>query len=338
MAYSPTPYYRYYIRLRIRLSSVGPEIVRVILVVMQSSWILKRKAWILPVIGGLLGILYAFIDEGILDSSAGQMPALAIMHELMDLVFPVLAGISVGVGLHLLIRQKRLIDRLSLKNYTLQKDLLFHTLVSQMLHEIQNPLHNLAAALEEPSVLSPDERKELVQRNLQKLEDLKNLYSNPGWLSEAVHSRETWLLKPWLTLFIEDKIRPQAHDFGISLTENLDDAKTFIHPQLLEQVLLTLFANAFQALEDTPKSQRILTLTMRRDQTCNTVEICLANSGRVFSDSALKAQAKIPVPSQKGLGLGLVLSNNLIEQIGGSMTLSNDKGFAKAIIHLPGAA
>jgi signal transduction histidine kinase len=285
-------------------------------------------------LGALAGFLYVVVDEGILDTATAQNSFVVIAHELVDAVLPVLLGASVGMGVYFLKRQKRLNARLSIKNDGLRRGLLFNALISQILHEIQNPVHNLSAALENPGALSEAERKEIIGRNMERLRQLKSQYGGWGRLMEDVDPEEPLAFLPWFERLMDEKIAYQIRRAGIDYAQDVEDVRVFLHPLFLEHILLALFENALEALEGAAGGRR-LRLGVRAASRGGPVEIRLVNDGP-FPAEALRAQGRHPVASRRGLGLGLLLVHTILEQVGGALELANDGDRAVALVRLAG--
>ena len=297
----------------------------------------KRGRWLYPLIGGIFGLLYVILDEGVLDHLSSESSWLiAVSHEFLDAVLPVLLGVSLGVGAYLLRRQKQLGDKLSLKNEALQNDLLLHTLISQMLHEIRNPVHTILAALENPDTLTAAEQKELIVRNLGRFNELRKVYEEKESLFDRVNAREPLRLDLWLPDLLEDKVHSRLKETGVAFSKKIGAAEVRVHPLLLEQVLLALFSNAVEAAAAAPPGERWIGLEAAAADRPDTVEIRLSNSGALFPREALDAQGGQPVKSAKGHGLGLLLAGKLLEQAGGSLRLENREGKAMVRIWMPG--
>lgn len=292
-------------------------------------------AWVHAVSGAVLGLLYAVLDEGVLDAGLTG-PAATIAHELLDAVLPVFLGLTTGLGWYYFKRQRRLNARLSIKNEQLKQDLLFHTLLSQILHEIQNPVHNLAAAVELESARLDPAQREMLLRNLDTLKRMKERYGRVVPTLEALDPAEPVDWRPWFDAFFADKLAGQVRSGGVAFTRDQVHARVLVHPVLLEQVLLTLFANALRALESLPAAERSLSLRARLERRGERRLLVarLANRGG-FSAEALGAQGRKPVTSGRGLGLGLLLARTLLEQVGGDLLLENRDGQAAAEITLP---
>ena len=125
-------------------------------------------------------------------------------------------------------------------------------------------------------------------------------------------------------LFIEARQR------GASVTVDLSDTIPYVHadPVLMEQVVLNLTRNAFEAMEDNPPHERQVTirsLTHENDM----VQIEVADKGRGI-DPQLEGNLFTPFFSTKpqGTGLGLHICRSIVEAHGGRVWVSrnNDQG------------
>jgi signal transduction histidine kinase len=292
---------------------------------------LSRTLWFYPLVGALLGCFYVLLDEGILDQTVNASPALDIMHEFVDAIFPVLFGIAAGIAVNLFQKQLRINRSLSLKKDKLERELLLSMLISQILHEIQNPLHNISAAFETNEELT-SEKKQIIKRNLDRLAELKKKYGGWEW-SERFDPEEPLLFRAWLETWLADKMGHQLSASNVQYSSDIKNVKIFAHPVLVERIFLTLFENAMEAME---RSDAKGTLRVEASEEEGSVLIRILNNGSPFPDEALKAQGNRPVQSRHGLGLGLLLANKILEQIGGKLKLSNEGGTSVVTLTLPG--
>lgn len=97
-------------------------------------------------------------------------------------------------------------------------------------------------------------------------------------------------------------------------------------PVLMEQVVLNLSRNAIEAMKETPRDERQLTIRSKRigDES---VEVEVADTGRGI-DPQLEADLFTPFFSTKshGMGLGLHICRSIVEAHGGHVWMSrNDK-------------
>lgn len=286
----------------------------------------------MPVACGIAGLAYGLFDWAYLDRLSPSAPAaLTWLDEFVDLVWPVVMGVGIGLGVNLLRRQRRLNRQLSIENLQSQRHVMANVLISQLLHDIRNPIHNLAAALEDAAEPVSEERRALIRRNVEQLKRVTEQLSRWGAVYDMINPSEPVALGPWMEAFIGDQVQPRLRQLGIHCSRQIAPVTVRLHPLLLEQIFVPLITNACEALAGAPSKQ--LTLTARADN--GGVDIALANTG-AFSGEVLAAQGRNPVQSQEGLGLGLLLVRKLLEQVGGSMSLENRDGQAVVRLRLAG--
>lgn len=277
------------------------------------------------------------LDSGAFDSGAHHA-IWSFAHEFVDTVLPVALGLTAGLGYYYFRRQRLLNIRLSSRNDRLKQDLLFHTLISQILHEIQNPVHNLSAALDQDGSRLDPAQRDILRRNLDKLKDLKGRYGRIGSLLESLDPEETVRWDEWFETFFEDKLALQVRSSGITFTRQLIGADAAMHPLLLEQVFQTLLSNCIEAIESRPAhAPPALRLDSSRDVLAGRpiLRVRLTNPG-AYPPEVLTAQGRRPVQSRNGLGLGLLLTRTILEQVGGDLVLSNRGAEAVTEVLLPG--
>ncbi len=290
-----------------------------------------------PLLGVICGVLYAVADESLFLKLIKRPPPkiLIIASDFIDIILPVVFGLILGILVNILRRRARLNKQLSIQNAQFQRDLLVNNLTSLFLHEIRNPLHNLAAVLEDNKDHLPTEVNEIVERNLKRFEQVTDQYKKWDSLFDSINPRESVDLLPWLEHFIEDKVRAQLHQLNVNFSQKIDPLVIPMHPILLEQSFVTLFSNAFKELEKI-KGQRRLTLTVQlHPPNYKQVEIKLINNSKGFPKEVLEKQGRAPVESQSGLGLGLTLLRRVVEQVGGELALSNFIDHAEVMMLIP---
>lgn len=95
---------------------------------------------------------------------------------------------------------------------------------------------------------------------------------------------------------------------------------------MVEQVLLNLTRNAFQAMQDVPQAQRELRIEVRQ-RVQKWVEIAVRDHGPGISE---EVAAKLFTPffstRSEGMGLGLSLCRTVVEQHGGALTYETHAG------------
>ncbi len=103
----------------------------------------------------------------------------------------------------------------------------------------------------------------------------------------------------------------------------------------IEQVLVNLLLNAFEAMSEQPPEERKVRVQSDQDQTGNLM-ICVTDSGIGLKKGQEKSIFEtFYTTKQKGLGVGLSISQTIIEAHGGKLTPRRDKQGASFIITLP---
>jgi len=182
-------------------------------------------------------------------------------------------------------------------------------------HEIHNsltPIKSLAQSLVEMESTESRSKTalEVIVKRSKSLGEFVNRYANlyQNITVSPVFIPCSQLTKQLTTLF-ERK----------SLTIRSDISSMFVDPVLLEQVMINLIKNAIEASINTLEQ-----IDIHFSQKANKIHITVSDSGRGIANSE---NIFVPFYSTKedGSGIGLVLSRNIIEQHGGSLSLCNNE-------------
>ncbi len=307
---------------------------------MKNRKIVRKNLsqWFPPILGGICGVIYALVDEQLIKVLFGiSTPSLIVIaHDIVDFVLPVILGILIGLGINVMRRQALLNQKLSIQNTKFQRDLLVNTLTSLFLHEIRNPIHNIAAALDDNRVVLPEELSEIINRNLKRLEQITTQYQKWGSVFDKIDPKEQTELRPWLEDFIDNKVLSKLHELDIDFTQEIDAVRVRMHPILLDQSFATLFSNACEALAKQSGQRQLLLISRLQAPHYKKVEIKLINRGEGFKAEILENQGKAPIESKTGLGIGLTLLRKVLEQVEGEMLLSNFTDHAEVTLVIPG--
>ena len=194
-----------------------------------------------------------------------------------------------------------------------------------LVHDLSHPIQNIGNSCKLIVKMFDDidyreSFKRTVEREFEQvkrvLEDLRNLAKPqplekfPLDLNKALHG-------------VAESMLPSAESSGISLETEFAFGPLYIEGDLyaLNRVHRNLLTNAFQA---TPPHGRVVIRTIRRNDEA-TVEISDTGSGipaerlsTIFDDYV--------TTKKQGLGLGLALSKKLVEQLGGTVSVTSQVG------------
>lgn len=293
-------------------------------------------AWFWPVVLGLAGLGYGILDYAYLDRlPEGASPALTWLDEFVDLVWPVVMGIGMGLGVNLIRRLARFNRQLSLENTQLERHVLTNVITSQLMHDLRNPIHNLAAALDDDAPGTAAGR-DILRRNVEQLQRVTGQLSRWGAVYDTIDPAEPVDLRRWLPAFLQDQAHRRLRQLGIQLSQRIEPVIVRLHPMLLELVFASLITNACEALAEARGPRRLSLAAHPAPGEPDRVEIQIANTGAPFPAEVLAAQGRAPVTSRAGLGLGLLLAHKLVEQVGGSLALANRDGQSVVTLQVGG--
>ncbi|MBF0228133.1 MAG: response regulator [Desulfamplus sp.] len=130
--------------------------------------------------------------------------------------------------------------------------------------------------------------------------------------------------------------------YNITITKNFmkDIPSVKCDPQQIEQVLVNIFNNAADAMENISKGSLNITTTHdSRLDSNNQIIVIIEDSGLGLNKETLRNIWNpffTTKPVGKGTGLGMSISHGIIKSHGGSITAENkEKGGARFIIRLP---
>ncbi|WP_395446020.1 sensor histidine kinase [Caulobacter sp. UC70_42] len=102
----------------------------------------------------------------------------------------------------------------------------------------------------------------------------------------------------------------------------------------LEQVLVNLLQNALEALEGATNPEIRVQVAVKRAQ----VRIVVADNGPGVAPEAAKSLfTPFATTKPRGLGLGLVISRDIVAEFGGELSLEPAPGGARFVMSLPKA-
>lgn len=306
---------------------------------MKKTFTLRSwNLWLAPVLGGIGGIIYATVDEELIKKLFGVATPASIVfaHDIVDFVLPVIFGVMIGLAINTIRKQARLNRKLSIQNEKLERDLLVNTLTSLFLHEIRNPVHNIAAALDDESIKLPPETDDILKRNLKRLEETTIHYRKWGSLFNKIDPYETTDFRTWLKEFLENKVLLRFKELDIKYSLEIDPVKVKMHPVLLDQCFTVLISNACEALSLEFHNRELKLVASLMAPSYKNVEIKLINRGAGFPSEALEKQGHATIESKTGMGIGLTLLRKILEIVNGEMILSNFIDHAEVSLIIPG--
>jgi two-component system, LuxR family, sensor histidine kinase DctS len=204
-------------------------------------------------------------------------------------------------------------------------------MASTLSHEINQPLAAITsyAAACENLMAAGAQRPEPIR---QALRGIKAQAERAGQVIRSVHAflkrRQIERAECNLATLVhglEPLIRLQAARTGAGLEVDIDPDTT-VHADriMLEQVMLNLTRNGFEAMSEVPPRDRVLELLARRiaqDERGDRVEVSVVDRGRgVPPDVVPQLFSAFFTTKTEGMGLGLSLCRSVIEQHGGQMT------------------
>jgi signal transduction histidine kinase len=206
-----------------------------------------------------------------------------------------------------------------------ERQAVFGRVAVGLVHDLSHPIQNIGNSCKLIVKMFDDidyreSFKRTVEREFEQvkrvLEDLRNLAKPqplekfPLDLNKALHG-------------VAESMLPSAESSGISLETEFAFGPLYIEGDLyaLNRIHRNLLTNAFQA---TPPHGRVVVRTIRRNDEA-TIEISDTGSGipaerlsTIFDDYV--------TTKKQGLGLGLALSKKLVEQLGGTISVTSQVG------------
>lgn len=120
-------------------------------------------------------------------------------------------------------------------------------------------------------------------------------------------------------------LAPRIRQQGVEVVVEADGpgAQVMAERFRLEQVLVNLLKNALEALEDTSAPRITIVVTERRSQVCLVVS---DNGPGLSREAAASVFTPFATTKARGLGLGLVISRDIVAEFGGDLSLKPTGG------------
>jgi signal transduction histidine kinase len=194
-----------------------------------------------------------------------------------------------------------------------------------LVHDLSNPIQNIGNACKMIVMMFDDldyreSFKRTVDRELAQikrmLDDLRNI-AKPMPLERFPIEVNKALGE------VVDSMRPTAETSGLTLETAFADGQVFIQGDLfaLNRVYRNLITNAFQA---TPPQGRVMVRTIAQDEHA-LIEIADTGSG-IPPDRLAAIFEDFVTTKKRGLGLGLAMAKRVVEQLGGTISVTSEVG------------
>jgi PAS domain S-box-containing protein len=134
---------------------------------------------------------------------------------------------------------------------------------------------------------------------------------------------------------LNEVVRNVAHMVHPDAVANFCEVRTFLannlppieaDPTQIQEVLINLIGNAFEAMRDTPVSRRKVTLTTKQNGS-DTIRITVRDNGIGISNEVGEHLFdRFFTTKEEGLGMGLAIVRSIVEAHGGKIDAENVKG------------
>jgi two-component system C4-dicarboxylate transport sensor histidine kinase DctB len=213
-----------------------------------------------------------------------------------------------------------------------------------MVHELNQPLTALRTLSESAGVLLDQQRPDEVRGNLQHISGMVDRLARlTSQLKTFAHKRDAPLTTVSLARSIADAqavvgSELRAHDVAFVADVQPPGLSVLADEAAMASVLINLMRNAIDAVRGTPQRG----LSVRARASGGRVSLTVTDTGPGIRADILPRLFEPFVsskPAGAGLGLGLVISAQLVRSVGGSLHAQNgDEGGAQFTVDLPMAA
>ncbi len=205
-------------------------------------------------------------------------------------------------------------------------------LVAGVAHELNNPLNNITLTAETMSEdlkeLSPEELNDYIKDILMQSRRAHTIVEN---LLDFASARKSTVMEIQdITRIVNDSINLVANQLrvnNIKLVTELPEKSFYVNGNRskLEQVLISIFTNAMQAMKDTGT----LSVKVQPDTDNKNIQIHIRDTGHGIKESDIKNIFEpfyTTKPLGEGTGLGLSISNTLISEHKGDICIKSKMG------------
>lgn len=298
--------------------------------------------------GVALGLAYAGLDM-VLDremTAGGLVGWLAIGHEMLDHVLPVVTGALLGLAVHgLRLRaeiaraEARRAELATARLQRVERDQAVWIVVASALHELRNPLHALGLLLDDLAALEPHdvaERAALLDRARTQMEKadaelaaLKSLPAlgrpelGPVAIDEVVES-------------LAKDVAPLARREGIELSvQTSSGVHAVADPGYVRIIVSNLVDNSVDALRHKGECGH---LAIEVDRRGDKLVVRVRDDGPGVPDDVLAALFEpLSTTKSRGLGLGLSIARALARSMRGDVGVESRPGATTFWLELPSA-
>ena len=289
-------------------------------------------------LGVLGGLAYAGVDR-LLDMTHAQsatLLAVVALHEVVDLVLPVMAGALLGLASHYLTMrgelaeaEARRADELRARLGKVERDQAVWVVAASMLHEVRTPLHALGLLLDEIAALPGDaeaERGALTERARAQIDRLLAhvgaLKQLPGAAKPELPGVDLAAVAARFAADLGHVTREAA--IALEVSGAAQPLRARGNAAYVEIVLENVVGNALDALRERGGPGRIEIAVGR----ANGRAIVRVSDDGPGIDSAFGAAVFDPLRSTKsrGLGIGLSIARALARAMKGELVLEDGPG------------
>ena len=293
----------------------------------------QQRSWVLACIALLIGSAELILDNGLFDIGT-TTPVLHQIVELIEILIMV-PGLAIGVfcASEWVAARQRAMHR-SLSDAREERFALLGRLAASVAHEVRNPLQSLRLVHEAMEGNSRPEDADLLRRLDSNLTDI-----------DAAITRIYELVRPVLgddalreTVDCRELLEHVVGDFPLA-----EQASIRWHPSRSQRVLVqsvpsglrialgNVVRNALEAAAEQPtKGEITITFERKPGRIC----IRITNPGRLPS-AVGHGPAVHDSNKQSGLGLGLMISEQVLGRLGGTLDLQQRGELVESVVCLP---